>query len=268
MRLEKIADGIYCIRGEKIYPQREGGLLDSIWNANMYIFTRADGSYDLLDVGFARYENSSKEDDPELKMRADFLGNIKINRVVATHNHLDHTFAHRKIRDKKLNLFLNEDFDTSLPYGTDDLRKDFMDYFAVEPYELRKKQIESLLGVEIIEMGKYKLEIIPTPSHSPTDVCFYEEENGILFTGDVINVDRRGKVRFPSDRDPKGNPLIGSDANKRMVHIKTMLEKKINILCPAHVRILHAQDKPHEKIKSEYEKLVINFYSDGNNPQR
>ncbi len=43
-----------------------------------------------------------------------------------------------------------------------------------------------LYGGETIDTGRYRLEIIWTPGHSPGHICIYEPENRLLFTGDHL----------------------------------------------------------------------------------
>lgn len=43
-----------------------------------------------------------------------------------------------------------------------------------------------LHGGEIISTGKFELEVIWTPGHSPGHICLYEEKNRLLFAGDHI----------------------------------------------------------------------------------
>lgn len=39
---------------------------------------------------------------------------------------------------------------------------------------------------DIIDIGKRKIKIIHTPGHSPGHICFFEEDRGYLYTGDLI----------------------------------------------------------------------------------
>jgi len=43
-----------------------------------------------------------------------------------------------------------------------------------------------LYGGEIIDCGRYHLEVIWTPGHSPGHICLYEPETQILFSGDHV----------------------------------------------------------------------------------
>lgn len=39
---------------------------------------------------------------------------------------------------------------------------------------------------DIIDLGSRKIKVLHTPGHSPGHMCFFEEETGYLFTGDLI----------------------------------------------------------------------------------
>lgn len=39
---------------------------------------------------------------------------------------------------------------------------------------------------EIIEAGKYRLQVLETPGHTPDHICLYEPERGWLFSGDLF----------------------------------------------------------------------------------
>ena len=46
---------------------------------------------------------------------------------------------------------------------------------------------------DIIALGESSLRVIATPGHSPGGVCLYNEENGLLFTGDTLFCEEIGR---------------------------------------------------------------------------
>ena len=72
----------------------------------------------------------------------------------------------------------------------------------------RVDQVVILRGGERIQAGPHLLEVIPTPGHTRGDICLYDRQNRILFSGDTV---------FPSS--PTENIL--SDADKRLGNIGT-----------------------------------------------
>ena len=113
--------------------------------------------------------------------------------AVATHIHWDHIgghkyfpnfYAHKEELDwlqggfplsmEKIKDFVIEDCD--LPEGYD-----------VESYEFFQGIPTKLLNDnDIIDIGGRKIRVLHTPGHSPGHLCFFEEESGYLFTGDLI----------------------------------------------------------------------------------
>ena len=54
------------------------------------------------------------------------------------------------------------------------------------PIETRHRGIEALEGNEIIEGNDFPLKALPTPGHCPDHMCYFNEETGILFSGDML----------------------------------------------------------------------------------
>ena len=64
---------------------------------------------------------------------------------------------------------------------------DFPDDFEIENYNVFQGHPTSIMhDGDIIHFGNRKLKVIHTPGHSPGHCCFYEEEKGYLFSGDLI----------------------------------------------------------------------------------
>ena len=57
-----------------------------------------------------------------------------------------------------------------------------------------------LEGGEVLELGNEKFEVRFAPGHTPGHVIFYNENNGVLWTGDVLFKESIGRTDFP-----KGN---------------------------------------------------------------
>lgn len=47
-----------------------------------------------------------------------------------------------------------------------------------------------------ISLGKEKLEIIKTPGHTPGGICLYSKNSSLLFSGDTLFKDLRGRTDF------------------------------------------------------------------------
>ena len=113
--------------------------------------------------------------------------------AVATHIHWDHIGGHKFFPDfyaHRAELdWLNGKFPLSIQTVHDMVidRCDLPDGFDVSKYEMFQGSPTSVLeGGEIIDMDDRKIEVLHTPGHSPGHLCFWEQERGYIFTGDLI----------------------------------------------------------------------------------
>ena len=127
-----------------------------------------------------------------------FCGDLPVTDILLTHGHLDHTAAlgdfcdrhaprvwmHKEDKD-----YLNDDVlraPASLPNPT--WRHDlFATDFVADGDEILLGQGEETL----------KLQVIHTPGHTPGSVCYYDQKNGILFSGDTLFKGAEGRTDFP-----------------------------------------------------------------------
>lgn len=99
----------------------------------------------------------------------------KVNGILVTHSHLDHSPAAAPIKAA-----------TGAPvFGFDRL----------DPYLIRQSDEDidetfepdtALLGGEILGRGDTRCRVVHTPGHFPNHLCYYFEELGILFSGDHV----------------------------------------------------------------------------------
>ncbi len=94
------------------------------------------------------------------------VGKKKVEKIILTHNHYDHTFMASKIKelyDCKVLAFHDEKY-------VDDVLKEGM----------------------LVKAGERYLEVIHTPGHTSDSICLWESKQKILFTGDTnINISIR-----------------------------------------------------------------------------
>ncbi len=94
------------------------------------------------------------------------VGKKKVEKIILTHNHYDHTFMASKIKEL---------------YGCKVLA--FHD----------EKYVDGVLkeGM-LVKAGERYLEVIHTPGHTSDSICLWESKQKILFTGDTnINMSSR-----------------------------------------------------------------------------
>jgi glyoxylase-like metal-dependent hydrolase (beta-lactamase superfamily II) len=135
--------------------------------------------------------NSTNEENMQL---SGFISehNLKLKRLLLTHAHIDHIMGNRYI------------FDTYglLPevHRNDQFFIDRMPQSAAM-YNLKcdlSPQPERFLNEnDSIQLGKYTLNCIFTPGHSPGSISFYNKENKLLIGGDVLFSGSIGRTDLP-----------------------------------------------------------------------
>lgn len=121
---------------------------------------------------------------------------VEIRMLLLTHSHWDH-FADAANLKKKLNIPVyihEEDAYNIIDPGADGLPM-FFDIEKVEPDFFLKDK-------EQIPLGKFFIEVIHTPGHTPGGVCFYIKSEAILISGDTIFHGNIGNLSFPTS-DPE-----------------------------------------------------------------
>ena len=149
---------------------------------NTYIVNDANGEAALIDCGCWN--------EREWMIVQDYVqtNHLRIIRLLNTHLHFDHSLGHR---------FVLRDYGLKAEAAA-------ADFFL---YENMKEQLERLLGPHFadkmdlsfthalgtpledgqeIHIGSGVLQVIATPGHTPGGVCFYDEEDAVLLSGDTL----------------------------------------------------------------------------------
>lgn len=113
--------------------------------------------------------------------------------AVATHVHWDHIGGHREfshlcVHEAEVS-WLTKQFPLPLSQVKQTVMAhcDLPENFDIDRYELFQGAVETVLkDNDVIDLGGRVLRVIHTPGHSPGHMCFYEEQKGYLFTGDLV----------------------------------------------------------------------------------
>jgi hydroxyacylglutathione hydrolase len=112
----------------------------------------------------------------------------KIEWILNTHGHSDHTAGNLRLKEKTGARIMMHTADAGNRSDID----------------------EVIEGEPDLELGKLKLQIIHTPGHTPGGICLYANNN--LFTGDTLFVGDSGRTDLPGgDR-----PTLGASIRKLM----------------------------------------------------
>ncbi len=132
--------------------------------------------------------------------------NLKLERLLLTHAHIDHILG---------NSFIFDEYGLLPEVHKDDLY--FIDVMGKTaelygvPYEQSPKPEKFLEDKQVIELGELKFKCIFTPGHSPGSITFYFEKEKVMIAGDVLFHGSIGRTDLPRGDHPT---LIRSIKNK------------------------------------------------------
>lgn len=119
---------------------------------------------------------------------------IKPVGILLTHGHFDHSLA---TLDLKLifgiPIYMNSD-DTFLLKRQDETAKYFLGIKTPPPNIV--KIDKDLKKIKTVKFGEESFEVIKTPGHTPGSVSFYNKKQNLLFSGDTLFKNERGRTDF------------------------------------------------------------------------
>ena len=159
---------------------------------------------------------------PTLKNIKKYIDPKKIETIVLTHCHHDHSGGAPEIKEATgAKLMLSE---KEVGCVGDDLTT--VSYlFGQEAPEY--KVDGTLSNGMVLDIGKWKLEVLETPGHSEGSVCLYERTEKILFSGDTV---------FP-DGNIGRTDMYGGDTVKLIKSIERLTGLDVKTMYPGHMEI-------------------------------
>lgn len=154
---------------------------------NSYILSDESGECILIDA--ACYEPGEQAEI------TGFLAanNLRLVRNLNTHCHIDHVLGNGFIAET-YGIF-PEYHQNSLPFfhTLNEIGSSFG--FSIDNIPEPKRFLEDN---ETVHWGNSSLKVLFTPGHADGSVCFYNESQGFLITGDVLFRDTIGRTDLPS----------------------------------------------------------------------
>lgn len=168
--------------------------------------------------------------------------------VLTTHAHWDHIGGHHYFNEIYAHHLDARWLEEGLPLPIDTIKnevikdtkvEDLPKDFNIEDYQIFCGEVHHRLkNEEVIDLGNRSIQALHTPGHSPGHVCYYEEERGNLFSGDLLY---KGTLyAFYPSTDPK----LFFDSVHKVSHLK-----KISRILPSH----HDLDIEISFVKEVYE---------------
>ena len=118
--------------------------------------------------------------------------NITVKGILLTHGHYDHIIAVDEMRlltstvvcshEKEKEILENPNLNLSVNMGMN---------LSVTPENF-------FADGDVFQVGDTTLKVLHTPGHTPGGVCYFDEKNGILFSGDTLFEESIGRSDFPS----------------------------------------------------------------------
>jgi len=92
---------------------------------------------------------------------------------------------------------------------------------------------------QTIDLGNLQLRVLHTPGHTVGSVCFLEEKQGLLFSGDTLFAEGIGRTDFPTGSEEE---LTAS--------LKKLLKISFKVLLPGHGLVLEGREQNRQNILS------------------
>jgi glyoxylase-like metal-dependent hydrolase (beta-lactamase superfamily II) len=130
----------------------------------------------------------------ENELLKDFISEKKLNltRLLLTHAHIDHILGNKYIFDT---YGLLPEVHKNDVYFIDNLLKTG-EMYGVK-CEASPSPIKFINDGDKITLGEYDFDCIYTPGHSPGSISFYNKQNKLLISGDVLFYGSIGRTDLP-----------------------------------------------------------------------
>jgi len=110
---------------------------------------------------------------------------------------------------------------------------------AEEHFELPDRW---LVGGELLEVGRYRLRVIPTPGHTRGHLVFADIDAGVIMTGDHVL--------------PSITPSIGFEAQHNLLPLKNFLQSQQVMLDLPDLRVLPAHGAVGQSLHARARELI------------
>ena len=148
---------------------------------------------------------------PDLILKA--IGDRKVDAIVITHGHFDHTGAAAALREALGAPVIVSVEDAPLVTGEGGEKRH---RHLITPCPVDRTVSDG----DTLEIGNMKWRVISTPGHTPGGVCFFLEPDGdhegapVLLSGDTLFAGTHGRTDFP-----ESDPAAMAESLKRLAEL-------------------------------------------------
>lgn len=155
---------------------------------NTYVVYNENKECVVIDAG-----NMERFEDEQIINYIDKNG-LKPLMLLNTHSHIDHVMGNKTLADKY-----------GIQLAASPVEKPFYDkvwaYASAFGLDFTQDRCLApsidLADGEIIKVGDDELKVLYTPGHAPGHVCYYDENGGVVFTGDTLFYRGIGRCDLP-----------------------------------------------------------------------
>jgi glyoxylase-like metal-dependent hydrolase (beta-lactamase superfamily II) len=159
---------------------------------------------------------------PTLKNIEKYINPKKIKTIVLTHCHHDHSGAAPKLKEATGAKLLLSEKEVGC-VGDDLTTVAYLFGMEAPEYQVDGTVSEGMM----LDIGKWKLEVMETPGHSEGSICLYEKTEKVLFSGDTV---------FP-DGNIGRTDMYGGDTIKLIKSIERLTGLDVKTMYPGHMEI-------------------------------
>ena len=153
---------------------------------NCYLASDEDGTAVVIDPGFLGPEEKDR------LLSAISGDGLSVKAVLLTHAHLDHIWGVRQLQDELgVPVHMSPDDAPLLGYGAQ------MAAGTGLPAPDTAFTWTPVSDGDVLRFGKMAFKAIATPGHTPGGICYLDESEGLLFTGDTLFAGTIGRTDLP-----------------------------------------------------------------------
>lgn len=114
---------------------------------------------------------------------------LNVTDILLTHGHFDHMLSCKSLQDIfNSNIYISE-IDEKILYESEHNYANLINKTSFNHFNITK----NLFDGDIITLNGYKIKCISTPGHTEGSLCFYFEDEKVLFSGDTLFFETYGR---------------------------------------------------------------------------